>query len=165
MALTSTIELPSLSTSPYDMQPSPETPCVYQCNPSPPSFQTFGFTSDRQFPIYAHCNSQRKHKTPRLRCNTTHTIPLRRRQKDLMHTVDYRYTEMQLPPRSSFALSDIFEDEEDVEIEISPVLPSTPNTVSSVSTSKGTKARMKALLTGVALSIKATWGRTRSSRK
>lgn len=44
--------------------------------------------------------------------------------------------------------SDIFEsDEEDVEIEISPVLPSTPNTASSVSTSKSARMRMKSLFT------------------
>ncbi|CDO76947.1 hypothetical protein BN946_scf184587.g1 [Trametes cinnabarina] len=65
-----------------------------------------------------------------------------------MQTIDYRYCKTERQPRSSFALSDIFEmDEEDVQIEISPVLPSTPNTASSVSTSRSTKARMKAILT------------------
>ncbi|KAI0362622.1 hypothetical protein OH77DRAFT_1515820 [Trametes cingulata] len=144
--------------------PSESVPNAYQYKPSPHSFQPFVFPYDRQFPIYAHCNSQHKRKTPDLRCNTAHTIPLHRR--DLMQTVDYRYSESERRPRSSFALSDIFEsDEEDVEIEISPVLPSTPNTSSSVSTSKSTKARMKALFTGVAYSVKTTWGRAWSARK
>ncbi|KAI0371659.1 hypothetical protein BV20DRAFT_154771 [Pilatotrama ljubarskyi] len=144
--------------------PSESAHDVVQYKASPHSFQPFVFPCDRQFPIYAHCNSQRKRKTPALRCNTTHTIPLDR--EHLMQTVDYRYAETQRRPRSSFALSDIFEsDEEGVEIEISPVLPSTPNTASSVSTSKSTKARMKALFTGVAYSVKTTWDRARSARK
>ncbi|EIW60405.1 uncharacterized protein TRAVEDRAFT_45656 [Trametes versicolor FP-101664 SS1] len=137
----------------------------YQYKPSPHSFQPFVFPCDRQFPIYAHCNSQRKRKTPRLRCNTTHPMPIPP-QRDLMQTVDHRYAESERPARSSFALSDIFEsDEEDVEIEISPVLPSTPNTANSVSTSKSARIRMKSLFTGVAYSVKATWDRARSSRK
>ncbi|KAI0647508.1 hypothetical protein C8Q79DRAFT_959828 [Trametes meyenii] len=143
------------SQAPYD---------VYQFNQCPRSFQPFVYPCDRQFPIYAHCNSQRKRKTPRLCCNTT--CPIAARPKDLMQSVNYRYAETQMRSRSSFALSDIFEiDEEDVEIEISPVLPTTPNTASSVSTTKSTKARVKALFTGAAHSVKATWGRTRSARK
>ncbi|KAH9900899.1 hypothetical protein C8Q73DRAFT_786328 [Cubamyces lactineus] len=146
------------------MQPLSETPydaCQY--NPSH-SFQPLVFPCDRQFPIYAQCNSQRRRKLPQLCCNTTHTVPIRR--KDLMQTVDYRYSEADRQPRSSYALSDIFEsDEEDIEIEISPVLPSTPNTASSVSTTKSAKARMKALFTGVAYSVKATLGRARPTRR
>ncbi|KAH9852788.1 hypothetical protein C2E23DRAFT_730031 [Lenzites betulinus] len=138
-----------------------------QYKPSPHSFLPFVFPCDRQFPIYAHCNSQRKVKTPRLQCNTTHLVPLRP-QSDLMQTVDYRYPdpEPERDQRSSFALSDIFEsDEDDVEIEISPVLPTTPHTASSVSTSKSAKARVKALLTGAMYSVKASWGRARPARK
>ncbi|KAI8982820.1 hypothetical protein BD414DRAFT_85892 [Trametes punicea] len=129
-----------------------------------PHFQPFVYPCDRQFPIYAHCNSQRKCKAPHLRCDTARAVSIHR--KDLMRTVDYRYPKTQTQQRSSFALSDIYEtDEEDIEIEISPVLPSTPNTASSVSTTKSTKARMRALFTGVASSLKATWGRARSARK
>ncbi|KAI0636521.1 hypothetical protein C8Q77DRAFT_1070932 [Trametes polyzona] len=161
---------------------------AYQYKSSPHSFQPFLYPCDRQFPIYAHCNSQRNRKTPRLHCNTSQTITLRP-NKDLMvggipvrrksrseyepegrcpcqQTVDYRYLDTERQPRSSFALSDIFEtDEEDVEIEISPVLPSTPNTASSVSTSKSAKARVRALFMGVAYSVKASWSRARSARK
>ncbi|KAI0332542.1 hypothetical protein GY45DRAFT_1344534 [Cubamyces sp. BRFM 1775] len=146
------------------MQSHFETPYdVSQYKPSH-SFQPLVFPCDRQFPIYARCNSQRKRKTPPLYCNTVHTVPIHR--KDLMQTVDYRYSEADRQPRSSYALSDIFEsDEEDIEISISPVLPSTPNTASSVSTTKSAKARMKALFTGVAYSVKATLGRARPARK
>ncbi|KAI0823571.1 hypothetical protein BC628DRAFT_1411581 [Trametes gibbosa] len=137
---------------------------VFQYTPYPHSFQPFVFPCDRQFPIYAHCNSQRKRKTPHLRCHTTYKVPLCP-SKNLMQTVDYRYPEAERDRRSSFALSDIFElDEEDVEIEISPVLPSTPHIASSASTSKSAKARMKALLTGVAYSVKASLGRARPAR-
>ncbi|KAI0672761.1 hypothetical protein C8Q78DRAFT_677857 [Trametes maxima] len=134
---------------------------VYQFNQAPCSFQPFVYPCDRQFPIYAHCNSQRKRKTHRLRCNTAYIAA---RPKDLMQSVDYRYAETQT--RSSFALSDIFEtDEEGVEIEISPVLPTTPNTANSVSTTKSTKARVKALFMGVLYSVRGTWGLTHSIRQ
>ncbi|OJT06113.1 hypothetical protein TRAPUB_3048 [Trametes pubescens] len=66
---------------------------------------------------------------------------------------------------SQFLPNEISCDEEAVEIEISPVLPSTPNTASSVSTSKSARIRVKSLFTGVAYSVKATWDRARSSRK
>ena len=53
-------------------------------NRSLSSFQPLQFPADRQFPIYARCNSQlRVKKTPRLRCNVnTSTLPSRPR--DLM---------------------------------------------------------------------------------
>ncbi|KAI9065502.1 hypothetical protein FKP32DRAFT_1674830 [Trametes sanguinea] len=143
--------------------PADATYDACQYNPSQ-HFHPFIYPCDRQFPIYAHCNSQRKRKTPALRCNTTFSASSG--QQDLMQTVDYRFYKTERRPRSSFALSDIFEtDEEDIQIEISPVLPSTPNTASSVSTSRSRKARMKAILTGVAYSVKATWDRARPSRK
>ncbi|OSD08394.1 hypothetical protein PYCCODRAFT_1421333 [Trametes coccinea BRFM310] len=144
---------------------SPSEATYYACQyNSSRSFQPFTYSCERQFPIYAHCNSQRKRKTPALRCNTTFSAASR--QQDLMQTVDYRHHKTERQPRSSFALSDIFEtDEEDIQIEISPVLPSTPNTASSVSTSRSRKARMKAILTGAVYSVKATWNRARPARK
>ncbi|RDX46901.1 hypothetical protein OH76DRAFT_1485170 [Lentinus brumalis] len=125
------------------------------------SFQSLHFPSDRQFPLYAHCDSQRRRLTPRIRCNTQCTP--RSRQRDLMQTVDHRFPEKRR--RSSFALSDIFErDEDEVEIEISPVLPSTPSSACSISTSNSAKSLMKSALSDLAHTVKTKWGRARSRR-
>ncbi|KAI0707804.1 hypothetical protein C8Q76DRAFT_628207 [Earliella scabrosa] len=128
------------------------------------SFHPLYFNVDRHFPLYAHCNSQHHHQPVfRSRPNIIHTLPSRR--NDLMQTVDYRYTEK--CRRSSFALSDIFElDEEEVEIEISPVLPSAPNSASSISTSTtaSVKVRMRAVLIDLAHAVKVKLIRARSTR-
>ncbi|KAI0723785.1 hypothetical protein C8T65DRAFT_704485 [Cerioporus squamosus] len=114
------------------------------------SYQSLHFPSDRHFPLYAHCNSQRHRPTPRIRCNTQRTP--RAHQKDLMSR------------RSSFALSDIFELDEEVEIEISPVLPSTPSSACSISTNNSAKSLMKSVLTDLAHTVKTKWGRARSRK-
>ncbi|TFK91781.1 hypothetical protein K466DRAFT_659813 [Polyporus arcularius HHB13444] len=127
------------------------------------SFQSFHFPSDRQFPLYAHCNSQHRRSTPRIRCNTQCTP--RSRHRDLMRTVDHRIPVNEKRRRSSFALSDIFErDEEEVEVEISPVLPSTPSSACSVSTSDSAKSLVKSALSDLAHTVKTKWGRVRSRR-
>ncbi|RPD66595.1 hypothetical protein L226DRAFT_530679 [Lentinus tigrinus ALCF2SS1-7] len=122
------------------------------------SFQSLHFPSDRQFPLYAHCNSKPCRPAPRLRCNTKCTP--RPRQPDLMQTVDHRYSGKR---RSSFALSDIFELDEEVEIEVSPVLPSAPNSAcSTISSTRSAKSLMKTALNDLVHTVKTRLRRARS---
>jgi len=82
------------------------------------------YPSNARFPLYAPAEDATPSKSSR-------------RYDDLMKTVDYRYVEgedddddePETYRRSSFALSDIFEDDEH-EIQISNILPSSPQTPS-----------------------------------
>ncbi|KAI0748389.1 hypothetical protein C8Q80DRAFT_736211 [Daedaleopsis nitida] len=139
--------------------PSQKSPRIHHSRRPSLSFNTLHFPSDRQFPIYAHCNSQR-HQPPLHFPLYVSTPP---RRQDLMQTIDYRYTRK--CRRSSFALSDIFElDEDEVEIEVSPVLPSTSTSTSSISTTQSVKSRMKTVLFELAHTIKMQCNRVRSAR-
>ncbi|KAI1781553.1 hypothetical protein LXA43DRAFT_1056152 [Ganoderma leucocontextum] len=128
------------------------------------SFSSFSFPSERPFPLYAHCNTKRSQRAPRNHCNTAHIIPTRR--QDLMQTVDCRYSKKNTR-RSSFALSDIFElDEEEfqVEFEISPILPSTPTSAYSGSiatSSRSVKSRIKTVVVDLAHALKSKLSRSR----
>ena len=170
-----------MTTTHHKMSPTQKYQRISHTRNPSLSFQSLHFPSDRQFPLYAHCNSQRYRSSPHLRCNTK-SIP-HPRQQNLMvriyswlsrrptlsvvqQTVDYRYSRK--TRRSSFALvrpcaicspvchmnpwhvsqSDIFElDEEEVEIEISPILPSAPNSAcSTISSTRSAKSMMKTAL-------------------
>ncbi|KAI0807651.1 hypothetical protein C8Q74DRAFT_79364 [Fomes fomentarius] len=125
------------------------------------SFQPLYFPVDRQFPLYAHCNAPHHQRTARPRYNSSFSLSTRR--PDLMQTIDYRYTHK--GRRSSFALCDIFElEEEEVEIEISSVLPSAPDSACSISTTQSVKNRMKAVLIDLVHTFKTTWSRAHSMR-
>ncbi|GBE81831.1 hypothetical protein BKA93DRAFT_827995 [Sparassis latifolia] len=84
--------------------------------------QSLSSPSDHQLPSYGAVNSTR-----RAGYLKRHPPPY----EDLMKTVDYRHTEEPPRYRSSFALSDIFEDDE-IEIEISSILPSSTPRAESV---------------------------------
>ncbi|EJF66248.1 hypothetical protein BD309DRAFT_497229 [Dichomitus squalens] len=141
------------------MQPSTIKPQRIQHTRAPSlSFSYFPFPSDRQFPLYAHCNSQRTGCVPTIRCDTNLVVSSHRR--DLMQTVDYRFSP-KCTRRSSFALSDIFEmDEEVVEFEISPILPSTPNSA----TTRSVKLRMKTALHDFVQAVKTKLNHPRSPK-
>ncbi|PIL24388.1 hypothetical protein GSI_14141 [Ganoderma sinense ZZ0214-1] len=130
--------------------------------PSLPA-QPFFFPSDRQFPLYAHCNSQRPvRRVNRHRSNGARRTPSRRND---LRTVDNR-----LPPlkqrRSSFALSAAFERDGRVEFVVSSKLPPTPRSgsrsVTSVSTTSSVRSRMKAVLVDLVHTVKAKCHRNRS---
>ncbi|CCM00488.1 uncharacterized protein FIBRA_02522 [Fibroporia radiculosa] len=72
--------------------------------------------------------------------------------RELM-TVDYRYDEESEEYRSSFVLSDIFEDDE-TEIEISPILPSTSSTHRPEGTNRGGMRYKRTLSAWVAVRVK-----------
>ncbi|KAI1781559.1 hypothetical protein LXA43DRAFT_1056106 [Ganoderma leucocontextum] len=120
------------------------------------SFSSFSFPSERPFPLYAHCNTKRSQRAPRNHSNTAHIILTRR--QDLMQTVDCRYSKKHTR-RSSFALSDIFElDEEEVQVEfeISPILPSTPTSAYSGSTATSSRSTFKSRITTVVVDLAHT---------
>ncbi|TBU35517.1 hypothetical protein BD311DRAFT_772611 [Dichomitus squalens] len=149
------------------MQPSATKPQRTQHTRAPSlSFSSFPFPSDRQFPLYAHCNSQRTRCAPwcvpPIRCDPSLVAPPHRR--DLMQTVDYRFSPKRTR-RSSFALSDIFEmDEEDVEFEISPTLPSTPNSACSITTTRSVNLRLKTALLDFVQAVKIKLNHSRSPK-
>ncbi|KAH9928556.1 uncharacterized protein BXZ73DRAFT_102393 [Epithele typhae] len=81
-----------------------------------------------------------------------------------VQTIDDRYDDKR-SRRSSFALSDIFEldEEEAVDIEISPILPPSPSSGSSISTTDSVKSRVKAVFSDIALVARRQLRRVRSA--
>ncbi|KAI1788362.1 hypothetical protein LXA43DRAFT_642423 [Ganoderma leucocontextum] len=140
------------------MKPSPsKAPTTTQYSTTPSlSAQPFFFPSDRQFPLYAHCNSQRPvRRTNRNRSSTARRATPRRND---VRTVDNRRPLKQR--RSSFALSDAFEWDGRVEFVVSSELPSTPRSASSISTTSSVKSRMKAVLVDLVHTVKAKCSRS-----
>ncbi|TCD70272.1 hypothetical protein EIP91_004173 [Steccherinum ochraceum] len=77
--------------------------------------------------------------------------------EELMKTVDYRYVEQPPRYRSSFALSDIWEEDE-VEIEISSILPNSPEYEESIELERK-RTRFTKKLVAFVLSLRYKWQR------